>query len=205
MASFQAPIKAAFVGALVNPAVSKSKPQDAYGNLRIPFLEDLSAHSEADDRGWYSIKDANIEYSSMIGLPTKGLRADGTMFFRLESSCLFPVCVLSTEAIMSKSLSGTPSEIAARDTSECANCSSGLGMVLQLRHISVHESMTVFGPRKVVFGPLSDTDDGTIATIATCNLTTTHVELQCTCEGKPCALNAMRKSRILHNYTVASQ
>jgi len=205
MASFQTPINAAFVGALVSPAASKSNSQDAYGNLKIPFLEDLAAHSDGDDNDWYSIKDADIEYSSMIGLPTKGLGADGTMFLRLESSYLFPVCELSTESMMGTSPTGNSSASAAWSTFESENCNNDLGMVLQLRNVSDFNSMTLPGPRKVAFGSLGDTDDGTIATIATCNLSISHVETQYTCEGKSCAPTAMRKSRILHNYAAASQ
>lgn len=207
MASFQAPINAAFVGALVSPAISKSNPQDAYGNLKIPFLEDVAAHSDADSNGWYPIRDTDIEYSSMIGLPTKGLGADGTFFFLLESSYLFPVCELSTESIMPNAPTGhsSGSASAAWDTLRSENCNNDLGMVLQLRNVSDWNSMTSPGPRKVVFGSLGDADDGTIATIATCNFSTTHVETQYTCEGKSCAPTAMRKSRITHNYAAASR
>ena len=208
MASFQAPINAAFVGALVSPAISKSNPQDAYGNLKIPFLQDVAAHSDADSNGWYAIRDTDVEYSSMIGLPTKGLGADGTFFFPLESSYLFPVCELSTESIMPNAPTGhsSGSTSAAWDRLRSGeNCNNDLGMVLQLRNVSDFNSMTSPGPRKVVIGSLGDADDGTIATIATCNFSTTHVETQYTCEGKSCAPTAMRKSRMTHNYAVASQ
>lgn len=73
MASFQTSINVAFVGALVSPEASKSNPQDVYGNLKIPFLEAIAGYTDVDDNYCCFIKGTNIEYSSMIVLPTKGL------------------------------------------------------------------------------------------------------------------------------------
>jgi hypothetical protein len=179
MNSLQSAINAAFVGALVSPAASKSMPQDAYGNLKVPFLENVAAKSDPDAEGWHPIQDANVEYSSMVGLPTKGIGNGGLMFIRLESSYMFPVCVLSLESLGSKSSTEPSPAAVAWYTFKEENCNNGplQGMVLQLKNVSDLNSMTAPGPRRVVFSSLGDTDDGeTVATIATCNLTTTYVE-----------------------------
>jgi hypothetical protein len=206
-----AAINAAFVGALISPASSKSRPQDAYGNLKVPFLENIVAHSAPDAEGWHAISDANVEYSSMVGLPVKGLQAGGAMFLRLESSYLFPVCVLSTQSIARETPSEPSPAGVAWGTFRNENCNNGeyRGMMLQLKNVSDPDSMRSPGPRRVIFGSLGDEPDGDdltpIVTIATCNLTTTHVETQYTCEGLSCAPTAVRESRTRHDYPAASQ
>ena len=203
VASFQAAINSAFVGSLAGPAVSKGSPQDVYGNLKVPFLEDLTTQSDPDEEGWYSTQGAKLEYSSLVGLPTRGLKDGGSMSLRLVSSYVFPLCVLSSELLAPNS-----SATIFWGKFKNGNCNNGLhqGMVLQLRNASEPNPMTAPGPRRVVFGSLGDADDVTpIATIATCNLTTTQVETNYTCEGKSCTPTALRRSRALHDNTAASQ
>jgi hypothetical protein len=208
IASLKAPINAAFVGALVSPADSKSSSQDAYGNLKVPFLESLAARLEPDAEGWYPVKDVSFEYSSLVGLPIKGLGGVGSMFIRLESSYIFPVCVLSLKSLAPKSRTEKSSAAVAWHKFKDENCNNGpdQGMALQLQNILNPPSLTTPEPRQVLFGSLGDTDDSIpILTMATCNLTTTHVETNYTCQGKSCVPTAVRQSQIPHDYPAASQ
>lgn len=200
MNSFEAAINAAFVGVLVGPPTSKRMPQDAFGNLKVPFLETVAAHSDPDLEGWHAISHADMECSSLAGLPMKGIGDDGLMFIQLESSYLFPVCHLSLETV--------PLESAAwpKFRSEHCNNSFGQGMVLQLKNVSNVNSTSSPDGRTVTFGSLGDTDDGDqVATIATCNLTTTHVETMYTCEHQVCTPTAIRQSRAPRDFPAASQ
>jgi hypothetical protein len=195
IATFKAPINAAYVGALVGPAASKRSPQDAYGNLKVPFLETLAAQSNADPEGWHSIHSTDQEYSSLLGLPIKGIGNEGLTFVRLESSYLFPTCSISVD----------PAELGWRKFSDL-DCTSQ-GMAIQLTDAANIDSASSPPIRTVMFGSVGDPKDSTETSIATatCNLTTTYVETSYTCERQVCTPTAIRESRAPRDYPAASQ
>ncbi|KAH7198415.1 uncharacterized protein B0J16DRAFT_352978 [Fusarium flagelliforme] len=47
--------------------------QDAWRNVKIPFLEHLPAYNDADPTAWISVpKDEVVPYASLVGLPVRG-------------------------------------------------------------------------------------------------------------------------------------
>ena len=195
MASFRAAINAPFIGALAGSAASKRAPQDAYQNLKVPFLETLAAQSNVDAEGWHAIHSPDQEYSSLVGLPIKGINNEGLTFIRLESSYLFPTCSLSLVSIEDES--------AWRGFND-ENCTAQT-LVLQLRNVSYVDWSSSPSLGTVLMSSVGDSDNGAIVTTATCNLTTTHVETSYTCERQNCTPIAIRESRHTRDYPAASQ
>jgi hypothetical protein len=181
-------VNAIFIGALIAPKDSKAASQDMYGNLKIPLLEDLQTHSDqTGDDGWYSTKtNPSRIYSSMIGLPARGVPEVGRMDLAIESSYLYPKCTLSDKNMIKTSGQ------AAWDEFRKANCHNGDNRFMAIDFDADDRSIdstysdpsTITTPRTIVFG--------SNGTMATCVTTTTYVETRFTCEGRRCEATAMR-------------
>jgi hypothetical protein len=189
-------INAIFVGALITPNNSKAAPQDMYGNLKIPLLEDIQTHSyQPDADGWYSTKtNAPLIYSSLIGIPTIGVAETGKTFFAVESSYLYPKCTL--RVVPDKS------EVWVKFRRENFNNGEGNYLAIEINaddgpnNFTYRDPSSVVTARTIVFASLG--------LMATCITTTTYVETQFTCEGRSCDHTAIRESRRKHNPAAAT-
>lgn len=77
-------------------------------------------------------------------------------------------------------------------------------MILQLHEPGTSRNLsTSASTRAVVLRSIGDGDDGTFATMATCNLSTTYVEVQYKCDGQSCAPSSVRRSTLPRDYPAA--
>lgn len=185
-------INAAFLGALISPLSSKSDIQDAYGNIKVPLLEDAISNSgQPDEEGWYSTTDRDLSYASLVGLPMEGLGSDGTTFLSIESSYLYPACELT---ILDLSNPTEQDEWKGFSDDTCNNGIHG-GFALKLHEpVGDRTRLTATEPRQVILGSEGSGEAGAVATMATCNMTTTHVEARYRCNGMSCTATGVRKS-----------
>ncbi|KAG9948327.1 hypothetical protein KCU85_g5102, partial [Aureobasidium melanogenum] len=83
------PVNALFGAALVGASSGASSSVDAWGNMKIPWIENLDP-SMADAEGWHLIPQLNSsdEYTSLIGLPLSMVSdaSDFTTSFNIETS-----------------------------------------------------------------------------------------------------------------------
>ncbi|KAL9097207.1 MAG: hypothetical protein Q9165_000634 [Trypethelium subeluteriae] len=82
--------------ALLAPATDKSGPQDIWGNIRIPWIEQLNG-STADSNGWMAISAADMKspdnFTSLVGLPVVGLPSTANASsFSMQSAYLSLDC-----------------------------------------------------------------------------------------------------------------
>jgi hypothetical protein len=199
-------INAIFMGVLIAPKDVKAASQDAYGNIKIPLLEDLQTHSDqADADGWYSTKtDTPLVYSSLIGIPTMGIAEVGTTFLAIESSYLYPRCTLSLTYHHDSDSSRAWNKFREE------NCNNGEGGSLAMdinadstpNNFTYRDPSSVTTPRTILLGSTDITTS--TDTIATCVTTTTYVETQFVCDGLLCETTAIRESRGEHNPAAAT-
>ncbi|KKZ60042.1 hypothetical protein EMCG_05224 [[Emmonsia] crescens] len=77
-----------YITSLMAPPDAKRAPTDVWGNLKVPLMSHLALNHTANETGWYNF-DAfaeNIPYSSLIGIPVRGLPWNGNTTFTMESS-----------------------------------------------------------------------------------------------------------------------
>jgi len=193
-------MKAVFISALVAPLATKTAYQDLFGNLKVPLLEDFDATSRSrDENGWYSTESEHaLSYSSLIGLSTAGIPADGRILFNIETSYLYFDCLLTRQDY------GYDGSVAHQnftwDRWGNGNCNNGdgNGMALALgADPERNASDPSTAPRKIWFGSRGDE----AASTAECSVTTTYTEVSYGCNGKACLPVAIRRSRLPHGPT----
>ncbi len=85
---------ALYTAALLAPLSTKLGPEDPWGNVKIPRLENLSHHTP-DSSGWIDVP-SNFSmpesYSSLVGLPVVGLSGEGSSTFTMENTYLSVDC-----------------------------------------------------------------------------------------------------------------
>ncbi|KAK6499994.1 hypothetical protein TWF481_010351 [Arthrobotrys musiformis] len=68
--------KSIFSASLLSTVGEEHRPTDIWDNVRIPFLEELEQTSQSTD-GWFDVA-ANTTFSSLIGVPIRGLAGNIT-------------------------------------------------------------------------------------------------------------------------------
>jgi hypothetical protein len=194
-------MKAVFISALVAPLATKTAYQDLFGNLKVPLLEDFDATSRfRDEDGWYSTESEHaLPYSSLIGLSTAGIPADGRTLLNIETSYLYFDCLLTRQDYDFDKSNPDKYPILHQnftwDRWGDGNCNNGdgNGMALALGvDPERNASDPSTGPRKILFGSRGDE----AASTAECSVTTTYTEVSYGCNGKACLPVAIRRSRV---------
>ncbi|PGH34620.1 hypothetical protein GX50_02510 [[Emmonsia] crescens] len=77
-----------YITSLMAPPDAKRAPADVWGNLKVPLMSHLALNHTANETGWYNFDafSENISYSSLIGIPVRGLPWSGNTTFTMESS-----------------------------------------------------------------------------------------------------------------------
>ncbi|KAK6521087.1 hypothetical protein TWF506_001320 [Arthrobotrys conoides] len=78
-----------YTASLLGIASSKYRSVDLWDNVRIPFLEEIEKQtSKPDANGWYDVANQNTTYSSLLGIPIRGLTNNITVNVRTSYSKL---------------------------------------------------------------------------------------------------------------------
>ncbi|KAK0708420.1 hypothetical protein B0H67DRAFT_590240 [Lasiosphaeris hirsuta] len=185
-----------YAASLTASAPVKNSTMDLWGNVKIPSLSRLAA--PADHVGWQDVApDPSLEkYSSLIGIPARGLSPDTNTSYTLETSYFDLDC--------SKMVNGS--------TAECGNSTST--NTTKPAFYCFPGSTFSFGIDEMLassYGPtwayINDTDrefpQRTIRfastsmpalTVAYCRISTAYVEAAVNCTGLSCAVSRMRPS-----------
>jgi hypothetical protein len=125
-----------------------------------------------------------------------GVRDHGSTYFSIESSYVVATCKLSKLIIVSPFDEDYYPDTYLNFHNRNCNDDQLLGVVLQLESGPEPYNFPTPGrPRSVVLSFVGDSDDGSnVATMGTCNLTTTYVETRYRCDDDSCVFAAIRAS-----------
>ncbi|OQE10439.1 hypothetical protein PENVUL_c004G09470 [Penicillium vulpinum] len=206
------------VTAVANPMIASlsaasllaTRNQDLWGNIRFPVIENL----EKNNTGWMDIpRNDNMTYSSLVGVPVIGLPSSGNTSFTLPGAYLSISCpIFDTLHQLNFTNFTGPDAPSPGNGNDCSwsNAWGGHQFSLALSEPcsgSLNASMTrTRNARKLVWeswdrGYANSVTNRSPITRAICDLTTTYVDVNVTCESlagsqstNTCNLSSTRRS-----------
>ncbi|QQK43970.1 Ribosomal protein S2, conserved site [Penicillium digitatum] len=187
-----------------------TRNQDLWGNIRFPAIENL----EKTSTGWMHVpQNDNLTYASLVGVPVIGLPSAGNTSFILPGSYLSISCpVFDTIHTLNLTDFAGPDAPSPGNGDDCSWTSAWGGFQFQLAlsepcSNALNASKTrTRNARKLIWeswdrGYADDVRDRSPITRAICDITTTYVDANVTCESldgkqsvKTCDLLAARRS-----------
>ncbi|KAF2192698.1 hypothetical protein K469DRAFT_731168 [Zopfia rhizophila CBS 207.26] len=205
---------ALFGAAVLAPQAIKIRPQDMWGNVKIPALEALDM-SKVDSIGWIVVP-SNIStpetYSSLVGLPVAGIQANTNSTFNLESTYLSVNCGRFNQTTNPSSfnpftpLNRTASFFIDTDCPLFPGSVSDAGDEILMARLdgfvgnfnsSILNNMDAQWNRNLLYVSqyaLTHDSNPMGLNIASCSLSQTHVEAMVDCDKDQCAVQKIRKS-----------
>lgn len=200
---------AAFSTALASPMHLKTASQDVFGHVKVPMIEPYLKSISPGNDGWYEVGKANgtteIIYSSLAGIPTSpsgGFKSQANYTFRLQTSYLNTLCSLveysnvttsEWKKIIKPGIYHEWNPDAQHNVTPSNFFSNGRTLLIGTKP---RKNMSQ-NPQELVFTSISR---GTV-TNATCQLTTTFVELEIACYRAACAASYIRPLKRSDNAT----
>ncbi|KAK6503097.1 hypothetical protein TWF481_008131 [Arthrobotrys musiformis] len=69
-----------YTASLLGTGASKYRTLDPWDNVRVPYIEELERQTpEPGLDGWYDVTNQNVTYSSLLGIPIRGLASNITV------------------------------------------------------------------------------------------------------------------------------
>ncbi|KAI2702119.1 hypothetical protein DTO012A7_930 [Penicillium roqueforti] len=187
-----------------------TRNQDLWGNIRPPVIENL----ETNSTGWMNApQNDNLTYASLVGMPVIGLPGSGNTSFTLSGSYLSVSCpVFDTIHTLNFTNFTGSSAPSPGNGDDCSWTSAWGGYQFMIAisepcSYSLNASMTrTRNARKLVWeswdrGYAGAIDDRSPITRAICDITTTYVDSNVTCESSggiqstnTCNLSSVRRS-----------
>lgn len=91
------PLNALYNSLSLSPPSIQAASIDLWSNLKILDLKYLKANSTANNTGWFGASaQSNVTYSSLLGIPLRGIASTGTTKFTIESAYFTLGCLNST-------------------------------------------------------------------------------------------------------------
>ncbi|XPS69052.1 hypothetical protein M3J09_001333 [Ascochyta lentis] len=162
-------------------------PMDQFGNIKIPDIFQLQSYSASlPPDTWFDIDENSIvEYSSIIGIPIVGVPESGNVSFNLVSHYWSVQCekLATTGTLTNATLTRRPSFDMIPGGSSPNNMNNATSFTYQSRWI------TSEGPKNGTHGrPVSGSVSAT-----ECLAYPLVVESKIACQGRSCAVKAMRR------------
>lgn len=179
-----------YMTALLTSKQYLSLPMDQFGNVKIPDIFQLSTYTSESPTGtWFEVdKGSTADYTSVIGIPTAGLPESGNVSFNLISHYWSVDCKPLTfvENIANKTLNQTKSFNMIPEIVPDAN------NITHFEYLSrwITWEGTARFPNKT--SPLVNVVSGRVYSAA-CQAFPLVVESQIACQGRSCAVQAMRR------------
>ncbi|KAF4462053.1 hypothetical protein FALBO_11139 [Fusarium albosuccineum] len=183
----------AFSTALSSPPEIKHSSQDAFGNIKIPFIEPyIESGADQDQDGWFKVDpEGNITYSALSGLPFasfNGMAERANYSFALETSYLYTNCSVNATVLLDKEW-----ESYLKKHPEWNNHQT---LIIQPGSKPASNGK----PREIVF---TSWTEPAVAN-ATCRVTTSYVEVDVRCRGFTCITLRIRPVQKPKNATIAT-
>ncbi|KAK5658408.1 hypothetical protein OQA88_2385 [Cercophora sp. LCS_1] len=192
---------------LTAPATVKNSSMDLWGNVKIPYLSRLT--TPADEFGWQHVPPEPLleKYSSLIGIPARGLSADTNTSYVLETSYFDLDCykmVNNTANLRDCEAKNDTASVAANNTMPDYICYTGSTFSFG---IDAMLAQSYGGPWSYINDTDSDFPQRTIrftsvslsaSPVFYCHISTAYVEAAVDCTGLSCAVARMRPSQRRH-------
>lgn len=187
-------IQGTFISALSSSEEVKIGPRDAFGNVKIPMLEHYPPTTTADPEGWYNIGlNGSDIWSAIMGIPvaTQGGFSRGQNYsFTMNTSYMNADCsVRRGQAMNLGNWSKYMNKTGLYNT----------GRILIIRPAGVRNIISKT-PMDLILEAYYLPNE--ITTNATCVITTTHAEVDVTCQGPVCGSRRIRRTEKPENMTV---
>ncbi|KAK6351186.1 hypothetical protein TWF718_004355 [Orbilia javanica] len=199
-----------YTASLLGIAAAKHRTVDLWDNVRIPYIEEIEKQTpNSGPDGWYNVTTTNTTYSSLLGIPIRGLIDNITVTIPTsysKLSCPYFKLVGDTEG--EKCFAGKHNRCfnAGNPNSpewifpsvDHNNTWPGYGSYMFVgMNVSQTEFKSPYGnespePVDLIF---ESPGRGGIST-AWCKLSQTYVEVQITCPSSRCAVSKIRRIRI---------
>lgn len=200
---------AAFSTALASPMHLKTASQDVFGHVKVPMIEPYLESISPGNDGWYEVGKLNntteIIYSSLSGIPTSpsgGFQSRANYTFRLQTSYLNTLCSLveysnvttsEWKKIIKPGIYQEWNPHTQRNVTPSNFFSNGRTLLIETKP----RNNTSQSPQELIFTSISRET----VTNATCQLTTTFVELEVACYRAACAASYIRPLKRPDNAT----
>jgi hypothetical protein len=193
-------------------------PEDTWGNVKIPYLEKLSA-SATDRDGWVAVPSSNVPYSSLLGVPVTGQRPEDANVnasdFRLETEYYTLECPelhkvhaneLAVSGVFNSTMDATANDCtrsSRRDTYWTCG-SSKFRFLTRTNWTDARLKEADPAPRDIIWQSRAKYENGLTWTQSFCSLALSHVEVNVSCvhhDGigrRQCRVTQMRPSRLPH-------
>lgn len=203
------PANALLNAAVISSLSSKAIPQDLWGNVRIPRLEDLNT-SKADNQGWVPVGPVKyLSYSSLVGIPVGALPQEESKSSVMKIESWYwnldcdPWHNSSSEKV---DYTKWDAQYDTNFTSEMYPSTQAINIFMNLSSLNrtqdfcktecpvgtdVHYCPTL--PARELGVVLRDNDD---FYLNKCRFNTTHVETEILCANSSCHATRMRNSRL---------
>ncbi|CAI7659167.1 unnamed protein product [Penicillium glandicola] len=206
------------ITSVVNPMIASlsaasllaNRNQDLWGNIRFPVIDNL----EKNSTGWMDVpSNDNMTYASLVGVPVIDLPSSGNTSFTLPGSYLSISCPVFDTIHQLNFTNFTGSDAPSPGNGDdCTWTSAWGGFQFELAisepcSNSLNASMTrTRNARKLIWeswdrGYANSVEDRSPITRAICDLTTTYVDANVTCERldgsqstNTCKLSSVRRS-----------
>jgi hypothetical protein len=206
------PINTLFLASLGAPDATKKSPQDTWGNIKVPLIEQLPGMLGAQKAtdGWIDISNMNateIPYSSLTGIPVANIPRDTNATFNIETSYWHLDCPVLRN-IPEVDIASFQKALVGQSNTTCQP--AGCGTLFLWGSLSAlpsqqgrtgisrcaHINETEMDARWIQYFSFDPEDGGTFAN---CSMRTSYVELGVTCEpGFVCHTKKIRPSVRLH-------
>lgn len=217
-----------FMSALTSNEAIKRGPQDQFGHVKIPLYADVRSGSiNTNESIWHDVplQDEQVVWSSLQGIPIKGIPQHGQSNFILNTAYVGASCNVTAEttslwhaatlkncttnAMSAGSgmtmMTGTPS--VSSTSYDGSSCWSGANLAIGAYNLSTFTNPLHY-PTLVNFSSFNywtknydasgrRIDDAKAVTRALCWLSTNYVEVNVTCEGQSCRSTRIRPSQHL--------
>ncbi|KAJ5614556.1 hypothetical protein N7528_008210 [Penicillium herquei] len=199
------------IASIMSTTLLESRNQDLWGNIRFPVIKNLSTSSS----GWMDMPaNSDLTYASLVGSPVANLSTSGNTSFEMPGSYLSFSCPDFSLVNQSSFTNFTGSSAPAPDNNaDCSWSSSKGGTQYQ---IAISDPCSSFNTsvsngtryaRKFIWESadgyfINNGVNPDLYTRATCDLTTTFVDVNITCTGSSstssagstCTLSSVRRS-----------
>ena len=188
--------------------------EDIYNNIKVPFFEKLN-QTDMDGDGWITIaKNAkDIEYSSLLGIPTAGRPNQGYYNYSMQSSYFGLDCTKPINMIYRDHQNYTTKEFggigwSATTFPDAPSMIFNTSVEDRGRGPTDEKSIKAYpgiwnetnpSARTMVFASVAYNPFNSI-NWATCKITTTYVETQVQCTDRSCYVSAIRKTVLPHKH-----
>ncbi|KAI1655526.1 hypothetical protein F4813DRAFT_161875 [Daldinia decipiens] len=214
-------IDSSFVSSLVSPASISQSPMDPWGNIKIPFIENLPGYDSAGEDEWiqFSGYSEATPYSSLVGIPIANIPKIGDTEFTIEASYWnfrcpdfgFPEHYDDDywyQAINNASAGCTLSNLQCTIFNSSISLPDGLvtegartpsSWIMSLTRDDERERRCAAGPtdnapaRRLFFRTRNT--GAHKPTAANCTMGTTNVEASVNCKGWDCKVDRLRRSQ----------